>query len=447
VSEAQSPRAQGSERPLGPAERFYWLCDRVCPTSFTLGLELRELPPQAQLRRALDEQQAAWPSLSCRVELEGGTPWLRRGARPAPLHELHGGGERGLREVAAGLDRPFLDPAEGPLRAVALRGGPTRPDLLLLSFRHALLDGRAALVLVEDLARRILGEPGEGPGAAAPAPPPLEAALPAALRGWRGRGAALRGLLLERLGGRDARRAQALPPLPRGAPQRRELQVVALALPPHTVAGLERTRRALGCGWQALLGAAQLQALAAELPRQPAPRLCLGSAADLRPRLHPPQPRTAQGMYAALIPSTLRVGPAAAWLDDACRLQADLDARRARGEPERFWAGLPPAWLLPADACGARRLERLLRAAPACSVLTQLGWVDRARPWPPDVLRVWGAMGPQLGAPLCVTGMGLRGTLELRCCLDRSVLGPARGRRVLARLHRLLRAAGEPGRA
>jgi hypothetical protein len=62
------------DRPLDPAERFFWLADRVSCMNFVVFAELDGGVDASRLRAALDRAQQAHPLLRVRIAIEPGAP-------------------------------------------------------------------------------------------------------------------------------------------------------------------------------------------------------------------------------------------------------------------------------------------------------------------------------------------------------------------------------------
>jgi len=420
-------------RPVGTAERFYWLFDRVSCTNFVVVAELvRPIDPGA-LAEALGEARQAYPLLDARIGLdEKGQVILEPGLAPAErsrvdVRAVDGDGAAG---VATQLSEPFPWGSH-PLHRFALHRRADSSERLVATFHHALLDARSGLWLVERILARALC--GEALGSAPALPPCQESLYPARWKGVRARLGAL-GMVLR---GRLESMGSVQIPI-EGQGPRRPL-VLSLALdPPASAAWLERARRE-GTTVHGGLCAAQLIALRAEIEEQGSRKLSLYHPVDLRPSFEPALETSAPGMFISMVPTSHQLGPEIDLWGLAREIRARVVCAVERGDAHLAWTGSPPMWIFPPDERGARREQKMMDLLPPMTVVSNVGRVGAPSAALLQAVRgLHFAMGPQTGCPLLSAVTTWGGTLRVNLCFDRERVSPVRAERIRARIGAML---------
>lgn len=165
-------------RTLDVAERFIWLLDRISRANFVVMAEIAGHPiDEDTLRRGLDRVQANHPLLSATVQqaADGSVAFYREEGARIALH-IEQRSEDDWNEV---IEREFAAPFDtpgAPLARCNLLNLPNR-CVLVLTFHHAIADGRSGMARLRELLRlclRGVEQPGESE-----APPPLHSLFPA----------------------------------------------------------------------------------------------------------------------------------------------------------------------------------------------------------------------------------------------------------------------------
>ncbi len=332
-------------RKLGSFETAATLTSERAPFNVVVVVRLGGGLDPERLRRALDTLQRLHPLLGVRIVGDGGRfRYEPDGVPPVPLRLLPRAGDETWREVAEEELNRRLDAARGPLlrSALLLEPGGTRPGAadpadpceLVLTFHHAIVDGASAGALMGRLLA--LSDPaaeGAVPAALEPAPalPPVEALLPAAWRGLRGR-LHLAAFVARQAADEIAFRwytrgtrppSSGAPPAP-GAPRSRILPV---GLDVEETSALVRATRRERVTVNAALAAAFLLAACRRLRAGEPSLLRYMTFADLRPYLRPAVPDDGLGAYLAMLRYTLEVVPD----DDLWALARDVSAQVASG--------------------------------------------------------------------------------------------------------------------
>lgn len=159
VSRLPAARVTAPHRPLTGLERVWLVADRLWPPFvIQVVIEGEGGFEVARWRAAAEAVSAAWPA--ARVRLHGALGWTRWVADgPGPRVEEQDGSAWDGRGPAWFTVRR-IDPAAGPVVEVMLLHGPT--PRVLVRVHHAVMDGRAAWSLVEDLGAALDGRPLRG---------------------------------------------------------------------------------------------------------------------------------------------------------------------------------------------------------------------------------------------------------------------------------------------
>ena len=152
-------------RPLGGTEDLYWRFDAVCPLYFGVIARFEGPLDPASFRAALEAVRARHPLLRARiVTRDNDTPWFAETDAPMTLTFVREVPEAAFRVLEREVVTPF-DAETGPLiRGVVLEHG-VDDNTLVLTFHHAIADGRSATFLLRDLLRSLAQEATGRPGA------------------------------------------------------------------------------------------------------------------------------------------------------------------------------------------------------------------------------------------------------------------------------------------
>ena len=319
-------------RGLGSFETGAALTHDRSPFIVAIVIRLGRGPSDERLRQALDALQARHPLLRARIVSTG---WRKRfaldGVPPIALEAVPRPGEDAWQRVAEQALTGGLDASRGPLlRATYLRAGPTgAASEIVLAFHHAIVDAASGQQLVDELLTAC-GEPDAPPAASvAGLPPPTEAFVPAAYRGWRGgfRRAAYAG----RQAAEEVRhrlRARAFTPPTRRA----SCRILPHELDVETTAALveegHRRRVTLNSALHAALALGLWRRRYAERPMT----LQALAFADLRPYLRPEVPATTLACHIGMMRYPMRLRADAGFWPVAQELQERLYVSARRGE-------------------------------------------------------------------------------------------------------------------
>lgn len=398
----------GIRRPLGPLERWYWICDQVSPLNVVSRVQVRGPLPDDALRAGLDALQERHPLLRAviRTDAVGADPWfVHRDGLPIPLRRTPtpAGGWAGLLDDGE-LNEP-VDWRTGPLaRALVLSDGPagaerSRHDLILV-LPHYVADGTTVLTLirqwVELAAAHLAGAPRDT--TREPVRPAPEALLPAAHRGVPG----LRRMVsqLVRFNGtaavRRPRRFEAGTVVPFGE---RRTGLLHRELTGAETEELGAACRREGTTVHGALAAAIVSEVAQDAVGSGPARLTIGSPINFRDELDPPVPATEMGTYVTSVATIVDRRPGAPLWDMARTVSEDLRRSRRRGDPVASVNVL--RLLAPRTLADSDRFLRFMDAkGPMTLCLSNLGRVGF-----PAVIGPWRLSGAQFVASLSVNGL------------------------------------------
>lgn len=397
-------------RPLGKAERFYWLFDRFSCTNFVITTELAVAPSTDVLQGAFERLRRGHPMLGAGITVVDGKPlFIELPATPLEVAwldagEMTGELERQL-ELRFALDAPLV-------RCTGYRHEDGR-GTLLWTFSHALTDAGSAARLVRSLLAETTVRP-------APPSPPTEALVSQAVRGLR--------LLLCLLGrmGREmvellrVGKPQQPPHWPPLGAKRRKVLDLPIKLDRGQTDALVSRCRTEKTTVQGALCAAQLLALAGQFPAGSEPVLNIHSAVSLRPRLEPRPADDQPGLHISLLKTLHSVGPGADLWALARQVQTQLARKYARGEGELVWQLFPAGWFAATDD-GARKLARVVGKDAVTSVVTNLGRLGEQDD--EGALEAMGfAMGAHADCALVTAAVTYGGTLRLHCGFNTEVV-------------------------
>ncbi len=419
-------------RPLGKAERFYWLFDRFACTNFVITTELATAPATDDLQAAFDRLRSSHPFLgTCITATDGEPSFVALDGTPFAVTwldddtELSAEIERQL-ELRFGLDEPLV-------RCTGQRNG-SGGATLLWTFSHALTDAGSAARLVHTL----VTEAGSDTElCTSQLTPPTEALFSRGVRGLRGllllMGTMLRDLL-ERL---RTRAPQRPPHWPAPGATKRRLLDLPIAFDPEQTAALVARCRAEQTTVQGAICAAQLLALTGQFPSGSTPRLNIHSAVSLRPRLDPRPPDDQPGLHISMVKTLHRPGPDADLWAMAREVQAQLAHKFGRGEGELVWQLFPVGWF-PTTDDGARKLARVVGNDAVTSIVTNLGRIGDAEGTDGTLRGMGFAMGAHPDCALVTAAITCGGQLRLHCGFNTEVVTPRAAGEMGATMRQLL---------
>jgi hypothetical protein len=165
-------------RQLDPAERYFWLLDRLACATVGAIAELDRVLTRGELETALATVQRWHPLLRARIEVVDGQPLLVEAAGPIPLSMCDGVSAGWTIDLAALLDQPFPEDGEPMVRLLSTPLGAERSAVALL-VHHALVDGRGAAAALQQVLRTAeCGASAERSAMVISPPPPLHDRFP-----------------------------------------------------------------------------------------------------------------------------------------------------------------------------------------------------------------------------------------------------------------------------
>lgn len=330
------PSALPIERPLDPAEAFFFLLDHVSSMNFVVIAERSGHLDFERLRAALGTLQEEDPLLQVAITRAPGSgrgtgPRFVYGAeRPIPLRSADCAADDWPHWIERELATPFVE-GEAPLmRCLYLRWGSPARCLLVLTFHHSISDGRSGTELMRRLLTRIATDM-PPPARQKQVLAPMHALFPPRFRWAEQEKAAEKavGLLLQ-----DFRRHGDPAPLPwlSTVSASATPKLLRIVLPPDTLRCLSAESRRNDATVNGALCAAHLLAVFKLLPNDDPTRLFLSCPADLRPYLDPPPPLAPTHLYATVIYSTFAVDRTTAFWELARDVTATMRGLLARGD-------------------------------------------------------------------------------------------------------------------
>ncbi|MFF7633254.1 short-chain dehydrogenase [Kitasatospora sp. NPDC008050] len=400
------PGAAGEvRRPLGPMERWYWICDQLSPLNVVARVHLRGALPAGALDRAGAALVLENPLLRVAVAArpDGSRPrFVAAGDGRIPVRTVRADGPpcsgRWAQEVdAVELVTP-LDRRSGPLaRIVDVVHDPGTPEEchdLLLTVSHVIADGTTVLEL---LRRLVESAHDPAPGPARPALPPPEALLPRRINGLPRAAHLALAIAAEQFALLAARPWRLTPPVPL-QPQHRRTRLLHRELDAGQLAALTDRCHREGTTVHGALAAALALAVAGAQAPAGTRTVCIGSPVDFRTHLVPPVGPRDAGAYVATVPTYVRVGPAAGLWAAARGVTRDL-RRSVRSRRHLALVSLLRLMSPPSAARSARAVTAVDRQGPGNVCLSNLGVVDF-----PDRVGRWELSGAQFVAGISVSG-------------------------------------------
>lgn len=355
------------DRPLDPAEAFFFLLDQLSGMNFVVFAERAGALDAARVRRALAAVQAEDPLLRARIVRTDTALRFAAADAAVPLQVIDTSAAGWLACIEAELARPFAHEA-GPLARGLLLQWPGR-CVLALTFHHCIGDGRSG----SELLRRVLTRVAADDFAAAPAAalPPLHAVLPPQFD-WEAQPQTAEQVYAALMA--DYRRHGKPAPLPWLAPQapQRTPRVLRRSLSADALQRLQQAGRAQGASVHGALCAAQLLATHRLLGAAAAVPLFLSCPADLRAHLAPAQPVAPTALLVTMLAASFAVGGDTGLWSLAREVTAHTRMQLARGDGHLFFClyGVDGAL---ADAAGLARFNKMVMATPHGSCVSNVG--------------------------------------------------------------------------
>jgi hypothetical protein len=363
--------ATSINRPLDPAEAFFFLLDRLSSMNFVVFAERAGTLDPQRVRAALQAVQTEDPLLRARIV------WTAAGLRfeaaddaPIALELADTSAEGWLALIERELARPFAA-SEAPLARCLLLRWPGH-CVLALTFHHCIADGRSGT----ELLRRLLGRIANGNSdAVVPARPlpPLHAVFPARFR-WEEQPEATEQVYEAVM--RDYRRHGKPTPLPwldASAPSRVP-RLLRIEVPADDLQRLLAASRRNGTTVNGALCAAQLLATRQQLPAGDPAVLFLSCPVDLRPHVEPAQPAAPTALYVTMFGASFAVDAATGFWALAREFTTLARTQLARGDGHLFFSlyGLDRAVTEPG---GEARVHKMVLATPQGSTVSNVGRV------------------------------------------------------------------------
>ena len=411
-------------RVLDPAERYFWLLGHFTSVNAVLIAELsRRIDPDAVVH-ALRALQRRHPLLRARVEVVDSEPAFVEVAGAIPFTVLTVGEDES--PPIPYLMECGFEPAPSPVaRCVYLPVEGADHSALVLIVHHAMMDGSAAMNLLQQLTRLVdAGEEGDElvPGAL---PPPLHDHFPAALQSPRA--------VVDVLSQVRAERADQAPPsaFPFHAREVRDRMPRhdKLVLDADATRDLVARARAAGASVTGTIDAALLEATAALFEAQEPRVLFLASPTDLRPRVEPPLPADDVMLAIGMLCTPYLVSE-----ESRDTLAGDIGRQItrevARGESHLFYR-FARIGAYPATEAGIESFRTSVAESPQNVTLSNLGKVGDAGD-PAWVVSLSAIMvpGPNQVAFVCATTY--RGRIVLHVSTDAAKLSSALADRLVS---------------
>lgn len=416
------------DRPLGATESLYWLLDTLYCLNFVVFAEVEGRLDGQTLAAALATVQAENPLLRARIATSQGQRWFR----PVPQASATMQPEvlklaQWRREVERQLDTPF-DTAQAPLARLQWFKGAGRKSVLAMTYHHAIADGRSGASVLLDVLRRAAGQAG---------PAVHKRAQPSSQKlDLIGQQPALLGALKQTrfwlARGKEALQpAQQLPGYDPNPDKTRKVRILPFELDAPTLAALHGRARENGTTIQGALGAAQLLAISDQFPDDGPRKLGLNSLADLRGSLTGELTDGDLGLYIATLCTVHSISPEPQFWAVAREVRDGLAAIIEAGEGNLIHGVYPAALALPPDGGIARWMQAIVAAAPASTMLTNIGRIDHVDLGDTLCLKSVGfAVSPPAQHPVCVTAASYDGRMFVHLLCDERKLSAVRAGRI-----------------
>lgn len=368
-------------RKLGDLEYTYWLMDLASRTHFAVMAEMDGSNPitEDELSLALASVQALFPLLNVRIaHNERGQTLFEPSAQPVPVHmedvgQLPAGTLIDRGDVVDHLNRSQrirIDAQAGPLMRAHLLRHEDGLQTLILTFHHAISDGRSAMHVLRCVLDALDGKTPSWPLAMGyPADSgPMEQQIPPCHTGFY---AHLRtaGYALKQSLHRMVFRPKSVPVSnPYWPDQRSDCFLIGRFSEKETARFITAAVRE-GAGVHAALCAAQLMSLGAEYPDKSSIRAWLLTLVDLRRRVEPPVNPETLNLMISMVEFCQSVKQTGDFWDLALRIKKKINKRLEQGF--HFYA-------LPVQARLIHRAERWIGATEKSSrAILRLGQLTR----------------------------------------------------------------------
>lgn len=365
-------------RPLGEAERFFWLFDRVNCMNFAVYAELDESLEIDRIEQALNELVSVTPALQVRVETAGKKLFFVE-EQSSLLHVEQIHVEQDWRgTVLDEMVKPFT-PCTSPMVRCLLIDGEKTGSIVVMIFQHTIADGRSGIDFAKKLLRRALGEECSGlnQGKLSPA---MEANFPNKYRKIGGR---IRGNLFRFREGFEWKRYGELEPFPDYKTDikcERKASSYQLVIEEKLLTKLKQKAREEKTTLHGLIGSAQLLALREEFSDKANHPMVLTSLADMRGQLTQPVLVEELALQITFLVTTHRVECGASFWELARDIRQQLKHKLAKGDGYNFWNSLPPSLLVPPNQKGAERLLKITKwLSPPSTLISNMGDVSDAK--------------------------------------------------------------------
>lgn len=384
VSSTSATAATDFVRALSPAERWFWIIDRISPANCTARVRVDGAITGTQLAWAAAALVAEYPLLRVGVrEVRSRHPRLVALADPViPVRRVVSADAEAWRsELDAELVEPF-ETAAGLARIVDIAheaGTSGEYHDVLLTVSHIVMDGRSLMTLLRKLIRYADLDGRDGAGAGRVPMPASDDLIPAGARGfWRYVYTNLydqtAALLLR------PRRLTGVLPVP--LPDRRT-KVVHRTLDAQTLAALALDCRRAGVTIHGALAAAVARAIGNAVRPGSSGVAGIGSPVDYRPLLSPTPDSEELGIYAPVLTNFVRFGPRESLWEAARKVNLQLERGIRRRRHLTTVAGM--RFGTPRTVASGRRIVDMVdRRAPWNVSVTNLGRVefpDRVGAW------------------------------------------------------------------
>ncbi len=362
-------------RQLDPGEHFFWLLDRVSGMNFVIFAEIGGAIDPAHLQQALTKAQQAHPLLRTQiVQPSPGELWFAPAAVPLMFETIAVTQDDWQAPIEAELSLPF-ELEEAPLvRCRYLTFTDQDRSVLLLSFHHAIADGRSGTALLREILAYLAKPDSASHFQTGAVHPPMHSVFPEKYHWHLQPQSAVELIATRKSELKRHGRPSALPWLDQQQP-RRMPRIKRLMLDAASTAQLMRACKNHGTTMHGALGAAQLLAKYRSLGGSDEHTLSLGSPADMRPYLAGTIPVTGLGLYVTLLQANYALGGAQSFWELARAVGSDLKRQLGRGDGHLLFAQIQPASFAPTPA-GIAAFSAIMLASPQSSMISNIGVVD-----------------------------------------------------------------------
>lgn len=366
-------------RPLGEAERFFWLFDRVNCMNFAIYAELDEALETGDVQQSLNDLVAMTPALRVRVEAEGKKLFFVEGDTPQIQVEKIQQPDDWKGRVLTEMVRPFI-PCSLPMIRCLLVEGEQTASVVVVIFNHTIADGRSGIQFTKRLLRRVLGERCEVPDEDALLPA-MESLFPDKYQNIGGK---IRGNLFrlkERFEWKRYGKLESFPDYSSEIKQAREASSFQLTLEEALLTNLKAKARKEKTTLHGLIGAAQLLALRDEFGDDASHPMLLTSLADMRGQLTQSVPAETLALQVTFLVAAHRVEHNGSIWELARDVRQQLQEKLANGEGHHFWNSLPSSLFVPPNQKGAERLLKITKwLSPPSTLISNMGDVSDPEP-------------------------------------------------------------------